>query len=71
MMVATLIAGGKSNLTYRVGDGVNWSEWFHFRTASDRPEPFSFIYFGDAQTDLKSLWSRVIWRITAACWASF
>jgi phosphodiesterase/alkaline phosphatase D-like protein len=19
---------------YRVGDGVNWSEWFHFRTAS-------------------------------------
>ena len=19
---------------YRVGDGINWSEWFHFRTAS-------------------------------------
>ncbi len=45
---------------YRVGDGVNWSEWIHARTASDRPEPFSFIYFGDAQNDLKSLWSRVI-----------
>lgn len=45
---------------YRVGDGVNWSEWVHVRTASDRPEPFSFIYFGDAQNDLKSLWSRVI-----------
>jgi 3',5'-cyclic AMP phosphodiesterase CpdA len=45
---------------YRVGDGLNWSEWFQFRTASDRPEPFSFIYFGDAQNDLKSLWSRVI-----------
>ncbi len=45
---------------YRVGDGVNWSEWFHFTTASDRPEPFSFIYFGDAQNDLRSLWSRVI-----------
>jgi 3',5'-cyclic AMP phosphodiesterase CpdA len=45
---------------YRVGDGVNWSEWFHFQTASRYPEPFSFIYFGDAQNDLKSLWSRVI-----------
>lgn len=45
---------------YRVGDGVNWSEWFHFLTASDQPEPFSFIYFGDAQNDIRSLWSRVI-----------
>lgn len=45
---------------YRVGDGVNWSEWFHFRTASDRAEPFSFIYFGDAQNSLRSHWSRVI-----------
>jgi 3',5'-cyclic AMP phosphodiesterase CpdA len=45
---------------YRVGDGVNWSEWFHFTTASDKPEPFSFIYFGDAQNDIRSMWSRVI-----------
>lgn len=45
---------------YRVGDGVNWSEWFHFSTASDRPEPFSFVYFGDAQNDVRSMWSRVI-----------
>lgn len=45
---------------YRVGDGVNWSEWVHARTASATAEPFSFIYFGDAQNDLKSLWSRVI-----------
>ncbi|MDX1935342.1 MAG: metallophosphoesterase family protein [Capsulimonadales bacterium] len=45
---------------YRVGDGANWSEWIHFKTASDRPEPFSFIYFGDAQNDIKSLWSRAI-----------
>ncbi|WP_240906983.1 purple acid phosphatase family protein [Paludisphaera rhizosphaerae] len=45
---------------YRVGDGVNWSEWFHVQTASDKPEPFAFIYFGDAQNDIKSLWSRVI-----------
>jgi len=45
---------------YRVGDGSTWSEWFHFTTASTEPEPFSFIYFGDAQTEIKSLWSRVI-----------
>ncbi|MGE0760890.1 MAG: fibronectin type III domain-containing protein, partial [Pirellulaceae bacterium] len=45
---------------YRVGDGVNWSEWFHFATASDKPQPFSFIYFGDAQNDIRSMWSRVI-----------
>lgn len=45
---------------YRVGDGVNYSEWFHFTTASDKPEPFSFIYFGDAQNNLRSMWSRVI-----------
>jgi hypothetical protein len=45
---------------YRVGDGVNWSEWFHFTTASTKAEPFSFIYFGDAQNDIRSLWSRVI-----------
>jgi 3',5'-cyclic AMP phosphodiesterase CpdA len=47
---------------YRVGDGVNWSEWFHFRTASKVNKPFSFIYFGDAQNDILSLWSRVLRR---------
>jgi len=45
---------------YRVGDGANWSEWFQFRTAAAGPKPISFIYFGDAQTDVKSMWSRVI-----------
>ena len=44
---------------YRVGDGANWTEWFHFRTAARDAKPFSFIYFGDAQTDLKTHWSRV------------
>ena len=44
---------------YRVGDGQVWSEWMQFRTASAEPAPFSFIYFGDAQNDLKSRWSRV------------
>ncbi|MCA9191586.1 MAG: metallophosphoesterase family protein [Planctomycetales bacterium] len=45
---------------YRVGDGTNWSEWFQFSTASASPEPFSFVYFGDAQNNLRSMWSRVI-----------
>ena len=45
---------------YRVGDGANWSEWFQFRTASRQRKSFSFIYFGDAQREVKSQWSRVI-----------
>ncbi|MCB0600997.1 MAG: metallophosphoesterase family protein [Saprospiraceae bacterium] len=45
---------------YRVGDSLNWSEWNQFTTASTEAKPFSFIYFGDAQNDVKSLWSRAI-----------
>ncbi len=47
---------------YRVGYGNNFSEWFQFTTAPAEPEKFSFIYFGDAQNDVKSMWSRVIRR---------
>jgi 3',5'-cyclic AMP phosphodiesterase CpdA len=49
----------KTRYVYRVGDGANWTEWFEFRTPSDRPEPLRFIYFGDAQNEVKSHWSRV------------
>lgn len=49
-----------STYAYRVGDGTHWSEWFHAQTASDEPEPFSFIYLGDAQNNLRSHWSRAI-----------
>lgn len=45
---------------YRVGDGATWSEWFHFRTAALEPAAFSFIYLGDAQNDIRSMWSRTI-----------
>jgi 3',5'-cyclic AMP phosphodiesterase CpdA len=45
---------------YRVGSGEIWSEWFHFRTASDQADPYSFIFFGDAQKEIFSLWSRAI-----------
>ena len=45
---------------YRVGNGQMWSEWFQFRTASKSDDPFTFVYFGDAQNALRSMWSRVI-----------
>lgn len=45
---------------YRVGSDTLWSEWFQFKTAPASDEPFSFIYLGDAQNDIKSKWSRVI-----------
>jgi len=51
-----------SQYSYRVGDGTNWSEWADFKTASTEAVPFSFVYFGDAQNDVKSHWSRVVRR---------
>lgn len=45
---------------YRVGNGEQWSEWFHFETSSDKTEPFSFLYFGDVQNDIKSYCSRTL-----------
>ncbi len=45
---------------YRVGDGVNWSEWNQLRTAGARPDPITFVYFGDVQAKIHSVWSRVV-----------
>ncbi|MFT6809665.1 MAG: 3',5'-cyclic AMP phosphodiesterase CpdA [Saprospiraceae bacterium] len=44
---------------YRVGGGKNWSEWFQIAMPG-KDSPISFVYFGDAQNDVKSMWSRVI-----------
>lgn len=44
---------------YRVGAKGAWSEWNQFRTASDRPEPFSFVFLGDPQNDIRAHVSRV------------
>lgn len=49
-----------SQYVYRVGDGANWSDWNQFRTAAAGPAPLEFIYVGDAQNDIFSLWSRLI-----------
>lgn len=46
--------------SYRVGSGALWSEWFQFKTTSDQNDKFSFLYFGDAQTGMRSMWSKVI-----------
>ena len=50
---------GKKYL-YRVGANNNWSEWLEFQVPSTDNSRFSFIYFGDPQTDIKSQWSRVV-----------
>ena len=44
---------------FRVGDGINWSEWIQYKTASDKEEPFSFIYFGDVQNNIKEQCTKV------------
>lgn len=44
---------------YRVGDDPAWSEWNQFGTALDKPEPFTFLYFGDVQEQVFSMCSQV------------
>jgi hypothetical protein len=51
---------------YRVGDGRTWSVWAVFRTAAAGPAHFRFLYVGDAQNDIRSLWSRTIRAAYAA-----
>ena len=45
---------------YRVGGGETWSDWAPFTTASDKAEPFSFLYFGDAQEGLTTAWPAIL-----------
>ena len=45
---------------YRVGDGVNWSEWRTFRTASYQPKPFKFLVFGDSQSLNYQVWGDTL-----------
>lgn len=56
-MIPDLSPGKK--YVYRVGQGEAWSEWYQI-TMPQAGGPISFIYFGDAQNDVKSMWSRVI-----------
>lgn len=45
---------------YRVGTEGYMSEWLTYQAPSEEQQKFSFIYFGDPQSDLRSQWSRVI-----------
>jgi 3',5'-cyclic AMP phosphodiesterase CpdA len=45
---------------YRVGDGETWSEWSPFTTAGKGSGPFRFLYLGDEQNHLRSLWCRSV-----------
>lgn len=56
------LVGGLSPNTmyiYRVGGDSVWSEWNQFRTADSLSSPFSFIFFGDPQDELRDKCSRV------------
>lgn len=44
---------------YRVGDALHWSEWSRFKTASDRNDPFCFVFFGDVQEQVAALGSQL------------
>lgn len=43
---------------YRVGKPGLWSEWFQIQMP-DSKDGFSILYYGDAQTNILSQWSRV------------
>ncbi len=64
-VVAAYFSGVLDKLTpgqkyvYRVGGGGYWSEWYQVQMP-ESSKKLSFIYFGDAQNDIKSMWSRVI-----------
>ena len=48
--------------TYRVGHGDDFSAWTTFTTApaADGADPWTFLYFGDAQWGLDAGWSSVV-----------
>ncbi|CAD5257769.1 MULTISPECIES: metallophosphoesterase family protein [unclassified Imperialibacter] len=56
-VINELLPGGK--YVYRVGSEPYWSEWYQIEMPQENG-PVSFVYFGDAQNDVKSMWSRVI-----------
>jgi predicted alpha-1,2-mannosidase len=45
---------------YRVSSGSTASEWLGFRTAKADAEPFEFLYFGDAQEGIDTVWPATL-----------
>lgn len=45
---------------YRASSGANTSDWLSFRTAKAAVEPFDFLYFGDAQEGIDTVWPATL-----------
>ncbi|ARQ71994.1 GH92 family glycosyl hydrolase [Streptomyces marincola] len=45
---------------YRVGREDAWSDWHGFTTAATEAEPFTFLYYGDAQVGLRDVWPGTV-----------
>lgn len=45
---------------YRVKGDKTWSDWFQFRTPAQSFEPYTALYFGDAQNAVLSHYSRTV-----------
>lgn len=48
-----------TSYVYRVGSGNYRSEWYQFSVPA-KNEKLSFLYFGDAQNDVRNHWSRLL-----------
>ncbi|SFT08683.1 Calcineurin-like phosphoesterase [Sphingobacterium wenxiniae] len=58
---AVLLEGldAQTTYVYRVGQGEKWSEWINFTTTGGSEATLKFVYFGDVQSNIKSMWSRI------------
>ncbi len=52
---------------YSVGHDSIWSEWAQFKTAKGEEAPFTFVYLGDPQNDLKTFCSRIFREAFKKC----
>jgi hypothetical protein len=52
---------------WRIVEKRGYTEWNHFRTAALTPEPFKFLFLGDAQNSLNLRWPRVIRAAHGKC----
>lgn len=50
-----------TSYAYRVGNNDTWSPWMNFKTLNNTTsDTLKVLYFGDVQTNISSLWSRVV-----------
>ncbi len=51
-----------SQYAYRVGKEGAWSPWRQVRTAAAEAKPFTFLYMGDVQNDIRSMGGHAVRR---------